>query len=108
MLDESSESIIGVSRWAASDNAAKRAFCRIACADCNFLDGIFLALDPLLLRPITFRKSLARAELAILLDTVVPFTLLRKAHSLPNKVIAPPLQVLPALLKQIIKQLNIY
>lgn len=105
MLDESSESIIGVSRWAASDNAAKRAFCRIACADCNLLGGI-LALDPLLLRPMTFLKSLARAELAILFDTVVPSTLLRRAHSLPNKVIAPPLQVLPALLKQIIKKLK--
>jgi hypothetical protein len=51
----------------------------------------------------TLRKSLARAELAMLLDTVVPFSLLRNAHSLPNKVIAPPLHALSALLKQIIR-----
>lgn len=107
MLTESSEFIIGVRRCAASDNAAKRAFCRIAWADCDFLDWV-LAFDPLVLRPMTLRKSFASAELAILLDTVVPFSLLRKAHNFPNNVIAPPLQVLSAHLKWINKQFKIY
>jgi len=103
-VGELSGSNTGVSRWAASDNAAKRAFCRRAWADCNLLGCVF-PLDPFLLRPMTLRKSLARAELAMLLDTIVLFSLLRNAHNFPNKVIAPPLQVLSTLLKQIIKQL---
>lgn len=101
MLDEQSARTKGVSRLAATDNAAKRAFSWRAWAVFDLLDWA-LALDPLLLRPITLRRSLARAELATLLDTVVPFSLLRRAHSFPNKVIAPPLQVFPAQLKLII------